>query len=260
MDSLSTYCQQIDSSELLTREQEAVATPEQLVEKNLKLVISIAKKWQGRGLELSDLIQEGNIGLMVASKKFEAERGNKFSTYATWWIKQSIRAALNNKGREIRIPSHMIDFYNKIVASEKKLKQSLNRKPTEKELAKDLECSDKKIKEAKQVFSTQSISIDTLLEDNGGHEIFEDRSSQSAETFAVENDRQQQVINALSILTEKERQIIYLRFGIETNKPLSLKEIGDHFGITQERVRQIEAKALQKIRKSYKTSFLKNLF
>lgn len=259
MDSINTYLEGLKKKKLLTAKEERVATPSQLVSHNLRLVVSIAKRYSGRGLPLEDLIQEGNEGLMVAASKFDPKLQNRFSTYATYWINQRIDLFIKNHKDLIRKPVHTTDFNTKMRKAENILCKKLQRNPSIDELAVQMNESPEKITEALELNIAQPISIDSLLEDKGGYELLEDKESSNPEESSALTNVRKLVGEALKILSPREREIIRLRFGLDTGYDLSLKEVGKHFNITQERVRQIEARALKKIRKSYRTENLKEL-
>jgi RNA polymerase nonessential primary-like sigma factor len=248
---MSTYFQAIKSQEILTREQEGASSAALLIKSNYKLVVSIAKKFSNRGLDLEDLIQEGNIGLMKAAEKFDRTKGFKFSTYATFWIKQSIQLAIANCGKVIRTPVHANDLYVKIQHAEQQLSQELNRKPTIAEIATHLTLSVEKVQESFDNINTLAISLDSLFEEKDGYDFVED-NSESIEQCLIRQSTADQVKEALQALSSREKEIVEMRFGFGDVDELSLKEIGQKFGITQERVRQIEAKALQKLSAAFK--------
>ena len=272
-DSVRMYLKEIGSIKLLNADEEirlakAIeagkaedATPEQkaeglrargkLADANLRLVVSIAKKYRERGLHMLDLVQEGNIGLLKAVDKFDYHKGYKFSTYATWWIRQAITRSLADQARTIRVPVHMVESINKMNRFERKIQQEKGRDATEEELAAAMKCTVDKIREIKQV-ALDSISLETPIgekEDSVLGDTVEDKKIAAPEDEATASLQNEQIAKLLATLTERERGIIALRFGFEDGIPHTLEEVGQQYGVTRERVRQIEKKALGKLKR-----------
>jgi len=233
---------------------------DELITRNLRLVINIAKNYVGRGLNLLDLIQEGNIGLMKAVDKFDYKKGFKFSTYATWWIRQAITRALIDQTKTIRVPVHMVEFYNKVAKASKGLTQQLGREPGKEEIAKRLQVSTEKIEEVFRAIQdpialqTQVGDEDTKLED-----FIADKDSPSPYSDTERNNVTERILRVLDTLTHREAEVIRMRFGIGFDKDHTLEEVGRHLSVTRERVRQIESKALRKLKHPNKRSELKIL-
>jgi RNA polymerase primary sigma factor len=261
-DSVRLYLREIGKIPLLNAEEELalaqrVVAGEQdakdkMAEANMRLVVSIAKRYVGRGLDLLDLIQEGNTGLLRAVEKFDPDKGFKFSTYATWWIRQAITRAIADQARTIRIPVHMVETINKLLRTQRRLTQELNREPTNEEIAKEMEIDVDKVEhimKIKQDISSLDASIRDDEEDSVLSDFIEDEDTVSPEESATNQLLKEQVKDMLSALTEREQKIIKLRFGLEDGKSHTLEEVGQEFAVTRERIRQIEAKALAKLRK-----------
>ena len=269
-DPVRMYLKEIGQIKLLTTEEEleladriaqgdeqAKAT---LAEANLRLVVSIAKRYVGRGMLFLDLIQEGNIGLMKAVEKFDVTKGYKFSTYATWWIRQAITRAIADQARTIRVPVHMVETINKLARVERQLTLELNREPTEEELEKKMGTSVEKIRDIYKI-SQEPVSLEIPIgEEDDSHlgDFIPDETNMSPEDFAVNELLKDEISEVLLTLTEREEKVIRLRFGLEDGRPRTLEEVGQLFGVTRERIRQIEAKALRKLRHPSRSRKLKD--
>ncbi len=261
-DSVRLYLREIGKIPLLNAEEELALAQrvvagdkeakDQMAEANMRLVVSIAKRYVGRGLDLLDLIQEGNTGLLRAVEKFDPDKGFKFSTYATWWIRQAITRAIADQARTIRIPVHMVETINKLLRTQRRLTQELNREPTNEEIAKEMEIDVDKVEhimKIKQDISSLDASIRDDEEDSVLADFIEDEDTVSPEESATGQLLKEQVKDMLGALTEREQKILKLRFGLEDGKSHTLEEVGQEFSVTRERIRQIEAKALAKLRK-----------
>ncbi|HUA13180.1 MAG TPA: RNA polymerase sigma factor RpoD [Candidatus Sulfotelmatobacter sp.] len=261
-DSVRLYLREIGKIPLLSSEEELALAQrvvagdkeakDQMAEANMRLVVSIAKRYVGRGLDLLDLIQEGNTGLLRAVEKFDPDKGFKFSTYATWWIRQAITRAIADQARTIRIPVHMVETINKLLRTQRRLTQELNREPTNDEIAKEMDIDVDKVEhimKIKQDISSLDASIRDDEEDSVLADFIEDEDTISPEESATGQLLKEQVKDMLGALTEREQKILKLRFGLEDGKSHTLEEVGQEFSVTRERIRQIEAKALAKLRK-----------
>lgn len=263
-DSVRMYLREIGKIPLLSSEEEfelaqrvlkgEKKAKDKMAEANMRLVVSIAKRYSGRGLDFLDLIQEGNTGLLRAVEKFDPDKGFKFSTYATWWIRQAITRAIADQARTIRIPVHMVETINKLLRTQRRMTQEFNREPTIEELAEELEMTPEKIEyviKIKQDITSLDAGIgrDGDEEDSTLSDFVEDEDSITPEESAATQLLKEQVKEVLSSLSDREQKIIRMRFGLDNGKNHTLEEVGQEFAVTRERIRQIEAKALVKLRK-----------
>jgi RNA polymerase primary sigma factor len=263
-DSVRLYLREIGKIPLLTSEEELALAhrvvagekraKDKMAEANMRLVVSIAKRYSGRGLDFLDLIQEGNTGLLRAVEKFDPDKGFKFSTYATWWIRQAITRAIADQARTIRIPVHMVETINKLLRTQRRMTQELNREPSIEELAKELEMEPDKVEyvmKIKQDITSLDAGVgrDGDDEDSVLRDFIEDEDGTTPEESAASQLLKEQVQSILSTLSDREQKIIKMRFGLENGKSHTLEEVGQEFAVTRERIRQIEAKALAKLRK-----------
>lgn len=269
-DPVRMYLKEIGNVPLLTTEQEVELAKrveagdeeakKQMTEANLRLVVSIAKKYVGRGMPFLDLIQEGNMGLMKAVDKFDYTKGYKFSTYATWWIRQAITRGIADTGRTIRVPVHMVETINKTLRMTRTLLQELGREPTPEEVAERLNVSVSRVREVLKI-SRDPVSLDTPIgEEDDSHlgDFIEDDSALSPADSAAFSMLRAELATALESLTDRERQVVKLRFGLEDGRARTLEEVGKEFNVTRERIRQIEAKALRKLRHPSRSKRLKD--
>ena len=270
-DSVRLYLREIGKIPLLTPEEEAELADrivkgdkkakDKMVESNMRLVVSIAKRYGGRGLDFLDLIQEGNTGLLRAVEKFDPAKGFKFSTYATWWVRQAITRAIADQARTIRIPVHMVETINKVLRTTRKLTAELNREPTNEEIAKELGLEPEKVDYVLRI-KQDIASLDASVGREGDDEdsvlgdFVEDEERDSPEDSAANQILKEQLSEIIATLTDREQKIIRLRFGIGGGRPHTLEEVGNEFDVTRERIRQIEAKALSKLRKNKDTKKL----
>lgn len=270
-DSVRMYLREIGKIPLLTQEEEQELAKkaiqgdkkakDKLAEANMRLVVSIAKRYGGRGLDFLDLIQEGNTGLLRAVEKFDPDKGFKFSTYATWWIRQAITRAIADQARTIRIPVHMVETINKVLRTTRRLTQDLNREPTNQEIADAMGMEVEKIEYVMRI-KQDIASLDASVGRDGDDEesvlgdFVEDSERDSPEDATANQILKEQIAEILTTLSEREQKIIRLRFGIGGGRPHTLEEVGNEFSVTRERIRQIEAKALSKLRKHKQTKKL----
>lgn len=270
-DSVRLYLREIGKIPLLSNEEEIdlayrivkgeKKAKDKMVEANMRLVVSIAKRYSGRGLDFLDLIQEGNTGLLRAVEKFDPDKGFKFSTYATWWIRQAITRAIADQARTIRIPVHMVETINKVLRATRKLTNELNREPSVEEIAKEMGMEPEKVDYVMKI-KQDIASLDATVGRDGDDEdsvlgdFIEDEGRVSPEDAAAAQMLKEQIAEILSSLSEREQKVVKLRFGIGGGRPHTLEEVGAEFSVTRERIRQIEAKALSKLRKHKDTKKL----
>ena len=270
VDSLRLYLRSIGRVELLTAEQEVElakriergddSAKQHMVEANLRLVVSIAKNHVGRGLTLLDLIQEGSLGLIRAVEKFDYRRGYKFSTYATWWIRQAVSRAVADKARTIRIPVHMVERLNTITNMERQLVQKLGREPEPHEIASELKWQVTEVRELMR-FSQQPVSLEKSVGDQEDSELIdlvEDKTAESPDEAAAESIQRETVWRALSMLADRDRRVIEMRYGLDGRKPATLDEVATELGLTRERVRQIEHSSLKQLKRLPETIALRS--
>ncbi len=269
-DPVRMYLKEIGKVRLLTAFEEVnlakkieagdIKAKRMLVEANLRLVVSIAKKYVGRGMLFLDLIQEGNLGLIRAVEKFDYKKGYKFSTYATWWIRQAITRAIADQARTIRIPVHMVETINKLIRTQRQLLQKFGREPTPEEIAKKMKFTPEKVREVMKI-SQEPVSLETPIgeeEDSHLGDFIEDSEVEAPSDAASFTMLQEQLREVLNTLNDRERKVIQLRFGLQDGHPRTLEEVGREFGVTRERIRQIESKTLGKLRHPNRSGILRD--
>lgn len=269
-DPVRMYLKEIGRVDLLTADEEVELAirilegdelaKQELAEANLRLVVSIAKRYVGRGMSFLDLIQEGNMGLMRAVDKFDHTKGFKFSTYATWWIRQAITRAIADQARTIRIPVHMVETINKLVRIQRQLLQDLGREPTPEEIGAEMDLPTEKVREILKI-AQEPVSLETPIgEEDDSHlgDFIEDEGAMSPEDFTASSLLREQLEDVLDTLTDREENVLRLRFGLDDGNIRTLEQVGTVFGVTRERIRQIEAKALRKLRHPSRSKQLKD--
>ncbi|QMU07578.1 RNA polymerase sigma factor RpoD [Levilactobacillus suantsaii] len=269
-DPVRMYLKEIGRVSLLTADQEVALAlriekgeeeaKQELAEANLRLVVSIAKRYVGRGMQFLDLIQEGNMGLMKAVEKFDYRKGFKFSTYATWWIRQAITRAIADQARTIRIPVHMVETINKLIRIQRQLLQDLGREPTPEEIGAEMDMPTEKVREILKI-AQEPVSLETPIgEEDDSHlgDFIEDQDATSPADHAAYELLKEQLESVLDTLTDREENVLRLRFGLDDGRTRTLEEVGKVFGVTRERIRQIEAKALRKLRHPSRSKQLKD--
>lgn len=269
-DPVRMYLKEIGRVNLLTADEEVAlalriekgdeTAKQELAEANLRLVVSIAKRYVGRGMQFLDLIQEGNMGLMKAVEKFDYRKGFKFSTYATWWIRQAITRAIADQARTIRIPVHMVETINKLIRIQRQLLQDLGREPLPEEIGAEMDMDTQKVRDILKI-SQEPVSLETPIgEEDDSHlgDFIEDHDATSPADHAAYEMMKKQLENVLDTLTDREENVLRLRFGLDDGRTRTLEEVGRIFGVTRERIRQIEAKALRKLRHPSRSKQLKD--